>query len=159
MTDDQCSWCCSPVLEEEGLSSDLSYSVKDHRLFADVHWSDWTLGGRQRPVCGDACFQRNSPTCCINQGVTTHSQSITFTPSILKADRRAPGCLGCHRGTEQIPWCRCIWAPSGPRGLGSAPDPERDQTHGPPPGTNCSLTDRTFQRQKTTLTFDHTDRS
>lgn len=154
-------FCGLPVLEEEGLSSDLSYSIKDYWLFADVHWSDWSLGGRHRLACWDACFQRNSPTCSINEEATSCSETITFhsicfsnvSPSDIWSNRRAPGCLGCHRGTEQSPWCRCIWVPSGPQGLGSVPGQERDQTHGPPPETDCSLTAKTFQRQKTLLTF------
>lgn len=40
-----------PVLEEEGLSSDLCYGIKDNWFITDVHWSDWTLSWRQRLVC------------------------------------------------------------------------------------------------------------
>ena len=36
-----------PVLEEEGLSSDLGHGVEHHRLRADVHGGHRTLGGGQ----------------------------------------------------------------------------------------------------------------
>lgn len=68
-------------------------------------------------------------------------------------NHRAPGCLGCHHWTEQSPWCRCIWVPSVLQGLGSAPGQERDQTHGPPPGINCSLTVKTMETQKALSSF------
>lgn len=53
--------------------------------------------------------------------------------------RRAPGCLGCHREKVWSLWWRCKRGPSMLRGPGSAPNQGHVQTHGLPPGTNCSL--------------------
>jgi len=44
-----------PVLEEEGLSSDLGHSIKHNGLFTEVHWSNRTLGWRQRFVGWHTC--------------------------------------------------------------------------------------------------------
>lgn len=72
--------------------------------------------------------------------------SFHYCKSDTSSNRRAPGCLGCHHWKVWSPWWKCKWVPLMLQGPGSAPSQGRDQTHGLPPGTNCSLEDTTRWR-------------